>query len=93
MENVKWTAKKVDKRISGCKGLNEFKKSYYGKWKIIFNGSGCYFEFMEILQSTILMHILTHSRCQVEAKSNLPAGILKAIESQNERRNRDKSVE
>ena len=39
------------------------------------------------------MHILTHSRCQVEAKSNLPAGILKAIESQNERRNRDKSVE
>ena len=39
------------------------------------------------------MHILTHSRCQVEAKSNLPAGILKAIESQNERRNRDNSVE
>ena len=39
------------------------------------------------------MHILTHSRCQVEAKYNLPAGILKAIESQNERRNRDNSVE
>ena len=39
------------------------------------------------------MHILTHYRCQVEAKSNLPAGILKAIESQNERRNRDKSAE
>ena len=39
------------------------------------------------------MHILTHYHCQVEAKSNLPAGILKAIESQNERRNRDKSVE
>ena len=82
----------MDKRISGCKGLNEFKKSYYGKWKIVFNGSGCYFELMEILKSAILMHILTHSRCQVEAKSSLLTGILKAVESQNEWRNRNKSV-
>ena len=62
----------MDKPISGCKGVKKVKKSYYRSWTIIFNGIGCHLEFTDV--ECYILHVLTHSHCQVEAKSRLPAG-------------------